>query len=169
MPVIFIGFNETWIFSSDFRKIFEYQISLESVQWKPSCSMRADGRTEGRTWRRWQSLFAVFRALIKTDVVALKMSYNKHHGLIYCGLFDDAVGISTTQPEFLEDTSRGIVEVESLRLAGRTDWCLWNVRPVGWYLAERRHMSVRSATAARLFAVKIFSIPCGVTTDWLTI
>ena len=29
-----------------FEKIFKYQNSLISVQWGPSCSMRADGNTE---------------------------------------------------------------------------------------------------------------------------
>jgi hypothetical protein len=32
----------------DFRESLEYQISSTSVQWQPS-SMRADGRTDGRT------------------------------------------------------------------------------------------------------------------------
>ena len=40
------------IFSTDFRKMLEYKISLHSVQWEPRCSMRTDGRADGSTDRR---------------------------------------------------------------------------------------------------------------------
>jgi len=36
-------FKYTWTFSTDFRKILRYQISLKSVQRELSCSMRTDG------------------------------------------------------------------------------------------------------------------------------
>jgi hypothetical protein len=39
-------FNETWTFSTDFRDMLNYQIPWKSFQWKPSCSTRADWRTD---------------------------------------------------------------------------------------------------------------------------
>jgi len=43
-------FNENRIFSTDFRKTFQYQISINSVHWEPGCSVRTDGQTERQTW-----------------------------------------------------------------------------------------------------------------------
>ena len=57
--LFFSDFNETWIFSTDFRKILKYQVSWKSVQWKPSCSFR----TSGQTW----SLFAVLLTHLKKN------------------------------------------------------------------------------------------------------
>jgi hypothetical protein len=51
VPLFLSDFNGTWISPTDFRKIFEYQISWKSVEWEPSCSVRTDRQT-------WRSLFS---------------------------------------------------------------------------------------------------------------
>ena len=45
-PLFLSDFNETWIFTTDFRKILKYKISCNSVQWEPSCSMQTGRRTD---------------------------------------------------------------------------------------------------------------------------
>jgi hypothetical protein len=57
-------FNQTWFFNR-FSKLLEYQISLKSVQLKPSCSKgknkREDRQKDIHTWQSWEALFTVFR------------------------------------------------------------------------------------------------------------
>jgi len=45
-PLLTSDFNDTWIFSTDFRKILKYKILWKSLRWQPSCSMRTNGRKE---------------------------------------------------------------------------------------------------------------------------
>ena len=47
VPLFMSHINETWIFSTDFRKVLNYKISWKYVQWEQSCSV---GWTEEQTW-----------------------------------------------------------------------------------------------------------------------
>ena len=46
VPDILSDFNETWIFSRDFRKFLKYEILWKSVQWETRCFMRTDGQMD---------------------------------------------------------------------------------------------------------------------------
>ena len=57
-----IDFYETWIFYTDFLKMFKWIVE-KSVQWEPRCSLQTDGIAERHTWR---SLIIVASAILRT-------------------------------------------------------------------------------------------------------
>jgi len=63
-PLFLSDFNGTWIFSTDFRKMFKYQISWKSFQWSRFIPCR---RTDGQTHDAATSRFSQFlRKRLKT-------------------------------------------------------------------------------------------------------
>jgi hypothetical protein len=48
-PLFLSDFHETWIFWTDLLQILKFQISWDSVLWKPRCSLRTDGPIDGQT------------------------------------------------------------------------------------------------------------------------
>ena len=45
-PLFLSEFNETWIFSTELRKVLNLHILRKSVLWQPSCSMRMGGHVD---------------------------------------------------------------------------------------------------------------------------
>jgi hypothetical protein len=50
-PLFLSDYNESWIFSTDFRKIIKYQISWKSLYLESTSSMRTDGWADRQTDR----------------------------------------------------------------------------------------------------------------------
>jgi len=65
------------MFSTDFRKIFKYQISRKSLQWEPNFSTRTDGMTDLKKLR------AAFRSFSKASIKNAHIS--SHSALHMCG------------------------------------------------------------------------------------
>ena len=82
VPAILQDFNETLIFSTDFRKILRYQISQISVQWEPSCTTRTDGLTDVA------KLIVVLCSFANPpknyEVHCCKSTSSKHESLHFC-------------------------------------------------------------------------------------
>jgi hypothetical protein len=69
-PLLLSDFNETWVFSSDFRKTLKYQTSRKSVQCGPSSSIR-----EGRRTDRRNVIVATVRTRLKIDKWSLHATW----------------------------------------------------------------------------------------------
>jgi hypothetical protein len=57
-PLFLSYFNDTWIFSTDFRKISICRISITSVPWEPSRPMQTDRQAHGEANSRFLQIFA---------------------------------------------------------------------------------------------------------------
>ena len=68
VPLFLSDFNKTWVFLTDFRQLLKKKIPWKSLKWKPSCCMRTDGQTNGRTYRRtdMMKLTVAFRSFAKS-------------------------------------------------------------------------------------------------------
>ena len=63
-PLYLSDFNETWIFSIDFRRISKYQ----NVQWEPNCSVLTDWRTDKRLLIPFHNILKAFKQVwMKND------------------------------------------------------------------------------------------------------
>jgi len=77
VPLFLSDCNQNRNFSTDFRKIIKYKISLKSVQWEPRCSMRTNRRAN-------MSLIVAFRNFViapkKLRDPFLHVAKNQHTG-----------------------------------------------------------------------------------------
>jgi hypothetical protein len=67
-PLFLSDFNETWISSTDFRKI-----PVLNIMKIPSVGeelFHADGWTDGPIWRSWYSLFAILQTRLKVTKIS---------------------------------------------------------------------------------------------------
>ena len=71
VPLFLSDLHETEIFSTDFRKILQKQISWKTVQLEPICSVRTERRTD---WQTHDERWAAFRSFPK---VSKKQAFNK--------------------------------------------------------------------------------------------
>jgi hypothetical protein len=81
-PLFLSDFNETWIFSTVYKKIHKYKISWKSAQWEPSSSMRTDKRTD------MKKLVVVFRNFLHMHTNKTVCLINKIMAGLYAVTFD---------------------------------------------------------------------------------
>jgi hypothetical protein len=71
-PWFLSDLNQTWIFSANFQKIPQHQISWKSIQWEPSCSTWTDG------WTNMRKLIVTFHNFVNVP------NYMEDDGLLLC-------------------------------------------------------------------------------------
>jgi len=89
-PLLFLDLNETWVFSTNYRKIFKYKISWKSFQWELNCSMRTDGRTDGQSDWQTKKYTDRQRDMTKLIVTFCNFSYAPEN----CYMFRRPQGVS---------------------------------------------------------------------------
>jgi hypothetical protein len=139
-PLFLPDFNETWIFSTYFRKkIFKYQVSRKFVQWERSCYMR-ERQTDGGT-----SLFAILRTcLIKINATDLDM-FDLHfkHSNIKLQKTDEPVAQVQQQMVSLKYSATGVhcasapITLASTRHRVPSGDCYYGVAKAGDTLSSR--------------------------------
>jgi hypothetical protein len=91
-PLFLSGFNETWIFLTDSRKILRYKISWKSIQCEVSCSLRMDEQAD------MTKLIIYFRSLVNAHKNSNQL-YSPAHALLR---------VIWTSPEHLQCDCLGV-------------------------------------------------------------
>jgi hypothetical protein len=75
IAVILSDLHEAWILWTDLRKILKYQISWQSAQREPSCSMRKGGQTDSHdeSNNHFPQFPESVEKLVKTKILGLEL------------------------------------------------------------------------------------------------